>query len=102
MNNFKNSLWFGILIGICVPVVGAAITKMIFEQLANADVIPTVADKFSINQERTIWVIGIIFNLIPFQYFKAKRSENVMKGILYMTIVVVIIWVIFFSRSIFQ
>jgi hypothetical protein len=102
MDNFKNSIWFGIIIGICVPIVGAAITKMVFEQLANADIIPTIDGKFSINQERTIWVIGIIFNLIPFQIFKAKRSENVMKGILYMTLIAVTIWVIIYSRSIFQ
>ena len=101
MNDFKTSIWFGIIIGICIPVIGAAITKMIFEQLAGASIIPTNSGVFPINQERTIWVIGIIFNLIPFQYFKAKKSENLMKGILYMTILAVTIWLIYYFRTIF-
>jgi hypothetical protein len=101
MNDFKTSIWFGIIIGICIPVIGAAITKMIFEQLSGANIIPTNSGVFSVNQERTIWVIGIIFNLIPFQYFKAKKSENVMKGILYMTILAVAIWMIYYFRTIF-
>jgi hypothetical protein len=101
MSDFKTSIWFGIVIGICLPVVGAAITKMIFEQLAETGIIPTDSGVFSVNQERTIWVIGIIFNLIPFQYFKAKKAENVMKGILYMTILAVAIWLIYYFRTIF-
>lgn len=101
MNNFKNSLAFGIIIGICVPVFGAAITKILFEQLANANIIPTTEGAFSVNQERTIWVIGIICNLIPFQYFKTKNAEKVMKGILYMTLIGVTIWLIVYAGSIF-
>ena len=101
MEYFKKTIWFGIIIGICVPIVGAAIIKMVFELLAGADIIPTNYGVFSVNQERTIWVIGIIFNVIPFQFFKVRRADNVMRGILYMTILAVAIWLVYYFNSIY-
>jgi hypothetical protein len=101
MKDFKTSIWFGIILGVCIPFIGAALSMMIFEQLAKINIVPMIGGKFSVNQQRTIWVIGIIFNIIPFQYFKYKKEEKVMQGILYATIVAVVIWIGFYFRTIF-
>ena len=101
MENFKRSTLAGIIAGIAFPIVGSAIVMMIFEQLAKWGVISASMGIFSIEQERTIYVLGILFNLIPFQYFKVKKAENAMTGVVTMTIVAVIIWVIYYYKSIF-
>jgi len=101
MKEFNKSIWLGILVGIVVPIVGYAITLMVFEQLASIGAIQSFQGTFSNTQTRTIWVLGIIFNLIPFQYFKIKRIEKAMNGIVMMTIIAVIIWIIYYNKSLF-
>lgn len=101
MENFKNSLWFGILVGISVPILGSAIVMIIFEQLAKMGYIQGSPGNFSIVQERTIYVLGIMFNLIPFQLFKIKKSEKALSGVVMMTILAVFVWVIYYYKSIF-
>ncbi len=101
MENFNKSIWIGILLGIAVPIVGYAVTLMVFEQLAKMGIVQSYMGQFSPAQSRTIWVIGIMFNLIPFQYFKVKKAERAMTGVLMMTIVAVVIWVIYYYKFLF-
>jgi len=101
MERFDRSIWIGILLGAVLPVVGYAVTLMVFEQLAKMGIVQSSMGEFSPTQSRTMWVIGIMFNLIPFQYFKVKRAERAMNGILMMTIVAVVIWVIYYYKFLF-
>lgn len=101
MNNFKNSMLLGVLVGIGVPILGSAFVLIIFEQLAQLGYIQGSPGNFSVVQERTVYVLGIMFNLIPFQLFKYKKFEKAMNGIVIMTILAVIVWVIFYYKSIF-
>jgi len=99
MKDFYKSTWFGLLIGTAVPIVGSALVLILFEQLSKMGIIQSYMGSFSIEQERTIYVLGIILNFIPFQYFKFKKEEKVMTGIVAMTIVAVIVWVIYYYKS---
>ncbi len=101
MYNFDKSIWIGILFGLALPVVGYALTLMVFEQLAKAGMVQSSLGQFSPLQNRTMWVIGIMFNLIPFQYFKVKRAERAMNGVLLMTIIAVIVWIVYFHKELF-
>ncbi len=101
MENFNKSIWLGILLGIAIPVVGYAVTLMVFEQLAKMGLVQSSMGHFSPTQSRTMWVIGIMFNLIPFQYFKVKKAERAMTGVLMMTIIAVVIWVIYYYKFLF-
>ena len=101
MKEFNKSIWIGIISGIAVPIVGSAIVMMIFEQLAKSGLIQSYMGTFSIEQERTIYVLGIMFNLIPFQYFKMKKAGKAMNGVVMMTIFAVVIWIIYYYKSIF-
>jgi len=101
MERFNRSIWIGILLGVSVPIVGYAVTLMVFEQLAKIGVVQSALGEFSPTQTRTMWVIGIMFNLIPFQYFKFKKAERAMNGVLMMTIVAVVIWVIYYYKFLF-
>ncbi|MEZ4907394.1 MAG: hypothetical protein R2771_07090 [Saprospiraceae bacterium] len=101
MSNFKSSIWFGIILGLCVPIVGSALVMMVFEQLSAMDIMKTLNGVFSAGQTRTIYVLGIIFNLIPFQYFKVKKLEKPLNGVVLMTIILVFVWLIYFYKTLF-
>ncbi len=101
MNTFSKSIWYGIIGGIFATVVGSALVKMAFEFLAQSGLIQWNNGVFSIQQERTIFVLGIMFNFIPFQYFKVKRAEKAMNGVVIVTIVATIIWIIYYYKSLF-
>lgn len=101
MESFNKSIWIGLLVGIAIPVVGYAITMMVFEQLGKVGYMHVSTKGFSLMQTRTMWVIGIMFNLIPFQYFKFKKAERAMNGVLMMTILSIIVWIIYYHKSIF-
>jgi amino acid permease len=99
MKEFYKSIWFGLLLGTAVPIIGSALVLIAFEQLSKMGIIQSNMGSFSIEQERTIYVLGILINLIPFQYFKYKKEEKVMSGIVTMTIIAVIAWVIYYYKT---
>lgn len=94
----KNSLVLGILLGLIVPFVGYAIWLMIFEQLENAGIMS--ATGFSENwRERTIALLAICMNLIPFSVYNRRRYYNTMRGMVFPTILLVIIWFVLYGRN---
>ena len=101
MENFKRSMLAGIIAGIAFPITGAAITMMIFEQLAKWGVISASMGIFSVQQERTIYVLGILFNLIPFHYFKRLKAVKAMNGVVMMTILAAVIWLVYYYKTLF-
>ncbi len=101
MDNFFKSIWSGLIAGIFATVVGSALVKMLFEFLAGSGMIQWNNGVFSVEQERTIFVLGIMFNFIPFQYFKIKRAEKAMNGVVIITILATAIWIIYYYKSLF-
>ncbi|HHH54517.1 MAG TPA: hypothetical protein ENK91_12725 [Bacteroidetes bacterium] len=101
MNGFYKSIWFGLIMGIFTTIVGSAIVMMIFELLAKLGVIQYSSLGFSPTQERTIYVLGIFMNIIPFQYFKKVKAEKAMNGVVIVTILAVAVWIIYYYKSLF-
>ncbi|HEB61981.1 MAG TPA: hypothetical protein ENI82_02410 [Bacteroidetes bacterium] len=101
MNKFSKSIWSGIIAGVFATIVGSALIKMLFEFLAQSGMIQWNNGIFSIQQERTIFVLGIMFNFIPFQYFKIKGAEKAMNGVVIITILATAIWIIYYYKSLF-
>jgi heme/copper-type cytochrome/quinol oxidase subunit 4 len=101
MKNFNKSIWIGMIASIFTIIVGSALVLMIFEFLAKYGIIQWNSGSFSIQQERTIFVLGIMINLIPFQYFKRSRAEKAMNGVVLMTIAAVVVWIVYYYKSLF-
>ncbi len=96
----KDSLIIGLLIGLCVPFVGYATIQMIFEQIAELEFLNP--DTRSIYfRERTIAILAVCLNLIPFQLFKKRRNEKTMQGILIVTFIYVFVWIYYFANLMF-
>lgn len=102
MNDYLKTRWFGMIAGLFTPIVGSALVMILFEFLGKSGKIPTMGGTLSDNQIRTVYVIGIMLNLIPFQYLKKIKYEKAMSGVVIMTIICIAVWIVYFSKSIFQ
>lgn len=92
----KDSVLFGIVLGACIPFVGFATIKMLFEQLSTLEFLnPEV--RTIVFRERTIAILAICLNLIPFNLYKNWRFDNTMRGVLLATFVYVFAWVWYFA-----
>jgi len=89
----------GLILGFMLPVVGYAILLEIYDQLSSSGMISDEGLSRTF-RERTIALLAICFNLIPFTFFNRKRMQNGMRGLIFPTVLFVITWVIYFKDSI--
>ena len=89
--NFDSFIW-GIIISICTPIVAFGVITMIFEMLANAGLMDHVSSSGSSPREKTVALLAICCNLIPFNYFKNKRMDYAIRGCILPTMIFVGYW----------
>jgi len=89
----RDSLMFGILLGVIVPILGFVVVEYIFEVLTNIGWMSEVSISTSDRRFRTLVLIGICWNLIPFNIAKNKRWDQTMRGIVFPTLIYVAAWV---------
>ncbi len=91
----KNNLPLGLGLGLIVPFVAYALMISIFELL----------DKFELTSQyglsitfrlRTLIMISICFNIILLQLYKRKRYNETIRGIVFATMILATVWVIYF------
>lgn len=95
----KNSIPLGLGIGLLLPLIGFGLIYFLYGQLEAANI---VSEKgFSpYFRERTAGIIAICLNLLPLNYYQKRRATNSMRGVVLATIVLVIIWVVYFGSYI--
>ena len=81
----KDSLPIGAQLGLMIPFVGFALLLEIYDQLESALIISDIglSETFRI---RTIALSAICFNLIPFRLFNQRRFHNIMRGVIFPTV----------------
>lgn len=97
----KNSVFTGLVIGALIPVVGYMVTEFIFLMLTKAGLMEYVTGGGLSRRMRTLCLIGICFNLIPFNICRKKRWDNTMRGIVFPTLIYVGAWIWVFGRALF-
>lgn len=100
MHKFNNVI-VGILIGICVPVVGYALILIVFEQLTAAGLMDDITMGSSRKRMRTLSLLGICCNIIPFEIFRRKYYDNTLRGMVFPTLGYMLYWVYFFYADLF-
>jgi len=91
----KDTVLFGLIFGLCIPFVGYATILMLLEQLAKMESLGSEIQTIHFRQ-RTIAILAICLNLIPFNIYKNKRFESSMRGVVIATFIYVFIWCIYF------
>ncbi len=95
----KDKLIVGLILGLMLPVVGYAILLEIYELLSSNGIISNEGLSRTF-RERTIALLAVCFNLIPFTYFNKKRMYNGMRGLVFPTVLFVMVWLFYFRTSI--
>ncbi len=89
----RDSLMFGILLGVIVPILGFVAVESLFELMTNMGWMSEVSASTSERRFRTLVLVGICWNLIPFNIAKNKRWDQTMRGIVFPTLIYVGAWV---------
>ena len=94
----KDAILTGVVIGILVPFIGYALLLEIYDRLAASGMISDIglSETFRL---RTIALLAICLNLIPFIIYNRKWFYNTMRGIVFPTVLYAIIWFIYFSEG---
>lgn len=96
----KDSILIGIVLGIMLPFVGYAVILELYDQLESSQIISDIGLSETF-RKRTIALLSICLNLIPFSLFNQRRFHNSMRGVIFPTVAYVITWLLYFSSSIF-
>lgn len=91
----KDQLPFGLALGVIFPLLGYVALKGLFvvlSQFVNSD--------YGDWRTRTIALLAICFNLIPFNAFIKKKHEHSMRGVIIPTVIYGMIWSIIYRETI--
>jgi amino acid permease len=97
-----DSVLVGLVIGVCVPILGYGLISFIFDLLTEAGLMDYVSAGGSSKRTRTLWLFALCCNLIPFNILKRKKYDNTMRGIVFPTIIGVGYWLYSYSPMLFS
>ena len=94
-----DKVWIGILVGLIVPFVGYALLLLFLEQLAAVESLASNRLNFDF-KSRTLGVLALALNLIiSMQFFRKRRANQAMRGVLLATLLYGAIWIYFFGHQ---
>lgn len=96
---YKNDkVWIGLIVGLLIPFVGYAILLMILEQLGASDALADRRLNFDF-RARTLTLLALALNLIPLRFFRNRRANQAIRGMVLATLLYGIVWVYFFGQQ---
>ncbi len=98
----RDSIFTGIILGIIAPVVGYLLIEQLFNVLIHFGLMDGVTGNAVGRRLRTISLLAICFNLIPFNYAKKNFYDYTLRGIVFPTILYVGFWVYKFQEVLFM
>jgi len=97
----KDSIFTGLVIGAIVPVLGYIAVEFIFGLLTQMGLMEYVSSTGSSRRMRTLALIGICCNLIPFNIARRQKLDDTMRGIVFPTLLYVGYWLYQYSGILF-
>lgn len=88
----KDSILTGLVLGAIVPVIGFLAFDQLLHLLSAGGIIPPFAADSITRSMRTIALLSICCNLIPFEIARRKRWDDTMRGIVFPTLIYVVFW----------
>lgn len=101
MNLREDTFQAGLIIAILVPVLAYGLWTLLFSTLTSLEIMDPVG--FSASwRARTLALLAICSNLLPFNMHKKARHDNAMRGMVVPTVILVGIWIYMFQDVIFK
>lgn len=98
---FNDSFALGLLLGAVVPVLGYILITSLFELLTQFGIMEEISSSISTRRMRTILLLSICCNLLPFNVFRRLRYTNSMRGIIFPTLFYVGSWIYLYKDVLF-
>lgn len=97
----KDSVFTGLIVGAIFPVLGYFAVEFIFSLLTQMNLMEYVSGGGVSRRMRTLSLLGICCNLIPFQIGRKNKWDNTMRGIVFPTLLYVGGWIWKFGSLLF-
>jgi hypothetical protein len=97
----RNSIVTGLVLGCIVPVLGFLVVQFIFDTLTQFGLMEAVTASSESRRMRTLALLGICCNLIPFNICKNRKWDQTMRGIVFPTLIYVGAWIFRFYSELF-
>ena len=88
----------GILFGLTVPFISYAVLLLVNEKISGL-LFSSVSKEDMLLDNKTIAILAICFNLIPFHLFDKRRQTKGMRGILISTFLLVLLWLFVYGKE---
>lgn len=92
----RNQFSYGISLGIAFPLLGigvAALLGLIWSQFATEGQASPI-------RERTLVLLAICLNLIPFTAFNRRKALQSLRGVVTVTVILAALWIILYLKEI--
>jgi hypothetical protein len=101
MNLREDKVLVGVITGILVPIVSYGLLTLIYSLFTSIGLMDP--DGFSASWRlRTTLLLAICSNLIPFNLHNKAQHAQAMRGLIFPTVIMVVIWVFMFRDVIFR
>ncbi len=97
----RNNIITGLILGLLIPLTGYWLIKGGFELLTQIGAFDPTGFSESW-RARTISLLAICLNIIPFNLYRRRRFDESMRGLIFPTVLFVGIWVFWFKDFLFQ
>jgi hypothetical protein len=94
----KTELLQGLLFGFLVPFVSYAVLLLLNEKISGFLFSGNRSDQLILDN-RTVGILAVCFNLIPFHRFDRNRKTKAMRGILLSTFILIILWLYIYGKE---
>ncbi|GEM_PF-204750 len=98
----SGTLLKGILLGALVPFGGYLLAYAIFDVLGQITESGGLMEYSASFRPRTLMLVGLMCNLIPFHYYIQQGETRTVRGIVLPTLIYGLIWFFYFRESIFS
>lgn len=88
----------GILFGLTVPFISYAVLLLVNEKISGL-LFSSGSKEDMLLDNKTIAILAICFNLIPFHLFDKRRQTKGMRGILISTFLLVLLWLFVYGKE---
>jgi len=96
----NDSFLIGMMIGATVPVIGYWGIEILFETLTTAGIMDETTGSTIGKRMKTLCLLAICCNLIPSQLSSNKRYTNILRGIVFATLIYTACWALYFYAGV--
>ncbi len=97
----KNSILVGIIVGAIIPFVGMAVLLEIWDQFESSGIVSD--EGLTMNfRRRTLALIALSLNFIPFIIYNKKYYTDAMRGVVFPTVIYSIAWFVYYGVGLIE